>query len=54
MAGRPVPTYNVADYRDDIRILQGRGWTAERIARHLGMSRATYYRLLSQMKPRRR
>lgn len=52
MASRPV--YDVRDYRADIRILQERGWTAQRIARHLGMSERTYYRLLAQMKPRRR
>lgn len=45
MAGRAV--YG-SDYYEDIKILQRRGWTAERIARHYGMSRATVYRVLKR------
>jgi DNA-binding IclR family transcriptional regulator len=50
MAGRPA--YPLEHYRTDIRLLQSRGWTAAQIAKHLGMSRATYFRLLGQLRRR--
>jgi IS30 family transposase len=45
MAGRA--TFD-ASYVDDITILRRRGVPADRIARQLGMSRATVYRLIKR------
>lgn len=45
MTGRPA--YDRSSYRQDIRVLRSRGWTDDRIARHLGISRATLYRIVS-------
>lgn len=40
-----VPAYDRETYSEDIKSLLGRGWTVARICRHLGISRATYYRI---------
>jgi DNA invertase Pin-like site-specific DNA recombinase len=45
MAGRPA--YERQSYLEDIRRLQARGLTADAIARHLQISRATLYRILA-------
>jgi len=45
MAGRPA--YERASFLADIRALQARGLTVPQIARELGISRATIYRILS-------
>lgn len=45
MSGRPA--FERESYRQDINSLRRRGWTDDRIARHLGMSRATLYRIVS-------
>lgn len=36
------------DYYEDIRNYQLRGWTTERIARELGMSRSSLYRIIAR------
>lgn len=46
MAGRPA--YDRVTYLEDIRALKRRGLTPSRIAAHLGMSRATVYRILRE------
>lgn len=44
MAG--VPAYERGSYLADIKALQGRGLTVPQIAKELGISRATVYRIL--------
>lgn len=43
MAGRKA--YDRASYLADVKALAARGWTDERIARHLGISVRTLYRI---------
>lgn len=50
MSGRPV--YERQSYLADIKALQARGLTADAIARHLGISRATLYRILADARDR--
>lgn len=49
MAGKPA--YHRPSYKQDIRNLRARGWTWDRIARHLGMSRMTLWRILNDNRP---
>lgn len=50
LRGRPRvsgrPAYERQSYLADIKALQARGLTADAIARRLGISRATLYRIL--------
>lgn len=49
MAGRAVFDES---YYEDVRRLQQRGYTSSRIARELGMGRATVYRLINRHRRR--
>lgn len=44
MAGRKA--YDRDSYLADVRVLRGRGWTWQRIARHLGVSVRTLHRMV--------
>lgn len=43
MAGRKA--YDRQTYLEDVRTLRARGWTWQRIARELGLSLSTLYRI---------
>lgn len=45
-----VPAYERQTYLEDIRRLRGRGLTMEAVARNLGLSRATVYRIMAGSK----
>lgn len=40
-----MKAYDRASYLADVKTLKGRGWTDEKIARHLGISVRTLYRI---------
>jgi orotate phosphoribosyltransferase-like protein len=41
-----VPAYDRGTYLEDIRTLRGRGYTVDQICSELGISRATYFRIV--------
>jgi AraC-like DNA-binding protein len=44
VAGRKA--YDRASYLTDVRVLRRRGWTWDRIAKHLGVSKRTLHRMV--------